>query len=132
MNILNLTPHSLNIFSGALSDEYVNGKFTGKFVAEDKKPIRVLPSDGVARCVVNNEPAEVLYDIPVVRKHFGEVFGIPNGLESGDAIIVSAIVGTSLAAQGYTAKTGIRVLGAGSAVVDNEGKIVGCLGLSEF
>jgi len=132
MNIRNLTPHELNIFVGSLSDEYVGGRFTGKFVAEDRKPSKTLYSDGVARCTVTNAPADSLCDIPVVKKSFGEVSGIPDDLVSGDVIIVSAIVGTSLAAQGFTAKTGIRVLGAGSAVVDNEGKIVGCLGLSEF
>ena len=132
MNIRNLTPHELNIFIGILPEESVGGRFTGKFVYQPDCHCKTLYSDGVARCTVTNAPAESLCDIPVVKKSFGEVSGIPTDLVAGDVIIVSAIVGTSLAAQGFTAKTGIRVLGAGSAGVDNEGKIVGCLGLSEF
>ena len=132
MNIRNLTPHALNVYVGILPEECVGGKFTGKFVYQPNCHCKVIYSDGVARCSVANASAEPLCDIPVVKKTFGEVSGIPEDLVAGDVIIVSAIVGTSLAAQGFTAKTGIRVLGAGSAVVDGEGKIVGCLGLSEF
>lgn len=132
MNIRNLTPHALNVYVGNLADEYVGGRPTGKFLYDPNCHCKVIYSDGVARCSVANAQAEPLCDIPVVKKSFGEVSGIPEDLVAGDVIIVSAIVGTSLAAQNFTAKTGIRVLGAGSAVVDNEGKIVGCLGLSEF
>ena len=131
MKVFNLTPHVINIYSQAdVTPEIVNGRPTGKFIANpDAVPVVSFPSDGMARCSVNETNSEPIegFDFPVVKKTFGEVNGIPAEVSSDDCIIVSAIVGTALASCFKIC----RVFGPGSIVL-KDGQIVGCLGLSEF
>jgi len=104
MNIVNLTPHPLKLMLEA-------GERT------------VPPSGTLARCVENATKAEPLGDIPLVRKTFGEVEGLPEPAE-GTVYVTSA-----LAAQAAWAKGRLDVYCPGDPVRDADGRIIGCRGL---
>lgn len=104
MEIVNLTPHPLNLLIES---------------GERKIP----PSGSLARCVENATPAESLDGIPVVRKTFGEVEGLPSPAE-GTVYVTSALAAQAAWAQGRT-----DVFCPGDPVRDADGKIIGCRGL---
>ena len=114
MNIINLTPHAINI---ALGDRNLE-----------------IPASGqVARCAVKSAPAGFIpvdgVQIPVVQNQFGEVEGLPEPVE-GTILLVSALVGSALAGTRndlYGPDTSPRW-----AVRDADGKIVAVKGLQKF
>lgn len=131
--IWNLTPHTINIYSGRdVTAQVIAGRATGKYIANSgAEPERIFPSDGVLRCAVDREEMPFLDGIPVFKNTYGPFQGVPP-LTTGDAIIVSAICGLSPEATELKNK-GIWVLGPGAQVVGTDGKtILGCVGLCEF
>jgi hypothetical protein len=104
MRIVNLTPHPLNF-------KLESGERT------------VQPSGTLARCVENAAKAEPLDGIPVVKKTFGVVEGLPEP-EAGTSYVVSALAAQAAWAQGRT-----DVFCPGDPVRDTDGKIIGCRGL---
>ncbi len=94
---VNLTPHAINI--------------------GDKT---IPPSGQVARCTEITETVGYPYGVPLVRKKYGEIVGLPESVP-GTYYIVSALV--------MTAVRRYDVVCPGNPVRDGEGKIVGCQAL---
>lgn len=102
MEIINLTPHSINIMLG-------------------EESIILPPSGKVARCKeVSQQVGTLENKVPIVKKVFGEVYDLPDPQE-GVIYVVSALVAQA-------AKRN-DVLCPGDPVRDAEGKIVGCQSL---
>lgn len=105
MELVNLTPHDINLF-----DEAGN-------------PVLVRASGTLARCKVTTEKVGSVNGVKVNVSHFGEIEGLPEP-EAGKVYIVSAMI--------LTALNGTRpdVLGVSEYIRDGEGKIVGAKALT--
>ena len=113
--VLNLTPHSISIF-----DEKSNKTLT-------------LPPSGVVARVSTQEEATGFVaveglPVPVVRKTFGKISGLP---EDGESCIVSGMVLEALKAdpQGIDLTTVYAPDTGASAVRDEQGRIQAVVGL---
>ena len=73
MRIWNLTPHTMHYDDGIVA--------------------RVYPSDGTLRLSEVDEPAEPIAELVTVRKRYGAVLGLPEGISAGDVLLVSTLVG---------------------------------------
>lgn len=104
MELINLTPHTINV------------------VVSDGNIIDIPVSGIVARCSQSNELVGEINGIPVSRQIFGEVVDLPEAKE-GVAFIVSRLVASACPERK-------DLLIPGPLVRDDEGRPVGCKGLS--
>lgn len=107
MNIINCTPHALNIYR----------------MTDDAAPLVIEPSGIVVRCAEERTALDPIGDLPVARVAFGNVTGLPE--PAADTIyIVSALV--------LSALDGERgdVFAPGAAVRNAAGQQIGCIGLT--
>lgn len=104
MNIINLTPHALNLM--------VNGEMVE------------IPSTGLARCATSVNEVAFLDGIRIVQTHYGEVSGLPEPKE-GTIYVVSAMVLAALA--------GSRddVFGPADYIRNDAGQVVGARALTK-
>lgn len=104
MNLVNLTPHTINIFDG------------------EGNEIKTVPASGeVARVNELRTAKQPVGNIPVTTASYGNVIGLP--APSDDTIyIVSSLV--------LQRTSRADVFAPGPAVRDESGRIVGCNGLS--
>lgn len=105
MELVNLTPHDINLIN------------------EAGEPVLVKASGVLARCKVTTEKVGTINGIKVNVSHFGDIEGLPEP-EEGKIFIVSAMI--------LTALNGTRpdVLGVSEYIRDDEGKIVGAKALT--
>lgn len=102
--VINLTPHALNVL---LADDSIRN---------------IAPSGTVARVSTNTEALAPVDGIPAVRSTFGEVVDLPEA-EDGKAYVVSRMVLSACPDR-------TDLFAPGELVRDEEGKVVGCRGLS--
>ena len=106
MNLVNLTPHALNIFDEAGENQLVT----------------VAPSGTVARCAVNSTKVGEVDGVSLFTSVFGEVEDLPEPVE-GTIYVVSMLVRSAL--------TGRKDLASPGDLIRNEaGQPVGCKGLN--
>lgn len=92
MTVLNLTPHSIEVYA---PEQYYNLEqlnattWVADGVVVDETPLAVYPSMGVARIETNT--AEMVSDLPGITVHtaYGQCTGIPEGISESDVLIVS-------------------------------------------
>mgnify|MGYP000126720839 FL=1 len=101
MNIVNLTPHTLNIHT-------------------DKNVLNIEPSGDIARVSASTEYEGEVAGIPVYRTVYGEVQGLPDAIE-GTIFVVSGMT------QAQTNRA--DVYAPGELIRDNKGNPIGCKGL---
>ena len=101
--IVNLTPHTLNIF------------------VSDSDSIEVPPSGTVARCSIQSKDCGEHDGIPLTTTQMGEVVDLPDPIE-GTLYVVSMVV-----RQAVPERTDIA--SPGTLVRDETGKPKGCQGL---
>ena len=116
--IINLTPHSVTVYSTNDVTEVTKGSYTSLILKEGAQPLVTYPSQGVARAASVKEQVDVVNGIPVYSTSYGEPEGLPEKKE-GVFYLVSAL--TAQAAKGRK-----DLLLVDGAVRDGEGKIVGC------
>lgn len=104
MELINLTPHTINV------------------VVSGGNIIDIPVSGTVARCSQSNEIVGEVNGIPVTRQVFGEVVDLPEAKE-GVAYIVSRLVASVCPERK-------DLLIPGPLVRDDEGHPIGCKGLS--
>ena len=104
--LVNMTPHPLNI------------------VQRDGEILTVNPSGFVPRCASTEELDQSIGLIDVTRQTLGEVEGLPESLP-GAFYVVSRLVAS--AASGRD-----DLLVPGPLVRDDQGRVVGCKGLSRL
>lgn len=105
MKILNLTPDVLNIIN-------------------DFGAVLEIPASGkVARCTQTEKFVGILPNaIPVTKQEFGEVEGLP-APEPETILVVSRLVAEQV-------RDRVDVYVPGPLVCDDEGRVIGCKGLS--
>lgn len=122
IEIVNLTPHALALYSMEDCQEVVQGKYKTLVLKEGATPKCVYPSAGVARASAIKAEVDHLtigdLVVPVNATTYGAPEGLPEPVE-GRYYIVS-----SLTAQ--AAKDRKDLLIVDSTVRDGEGRICGC------
>lgn len=108
-NILNLTPHTLNVVGA-----------DGAHIADIK------PAGIVARVVTSTENAGIVAGIPVVRTTYGEIEGLPEP-EEATFFVVSSLLAAAAKAAGRDTSD---LLVPGRLLRNEAGQPVGCVGLS--
>jgi hypothetical protein len=107
MNIVNLTPHTLNIHNE-----------DGELVAT------VAPSGKVARCEVKRVKERERAGIPFYATSYGEVVDLPE-YSHGDPVVY-VVSGMTRAA----VPDRVDVFQPGELLRNEQGQVVGCIGLS--
>jgi hypothetical protein len=103
-NIVNLTPHDINIYDKS-----------GKKLLQTVKP-----AGYIARARERSKPAGTINGIPVVEKTFLDVDGLPVPESKDDCYFVSAITGQALAGSGRN-----DIIIGGDSVLDGKNNIIG-------
>lgn len=110
-NVINLTPHTINL------------------VAEDGTQLLSLESQGVARVASTTEVVGFLQvggvAVPQTHTTFGEVEGLPDPT-SGVGYVVSNMIISALAQQGIRRND---LFTPGLQVRDEQGRVIGCRSL---
>ena len=102
--LVNLCPHPIDL--------YINGVLNST----------IMPSGKIARCEQKQEYVETWLGIPITRQTFGKVTGLPAPKE-GTRYIVSFRV-----AEACPNRKDLLI--PGPLVRDDNGKVIGCRGLS--
>lgn len=110
MEIINLTPHKINI------------------VDNDGKLIKVFKSEGVARATQKDVEIGMLEGIPIIETHFGEPIDLPE-YDQGTYYIVSAITAKAASLSGRNTQD---LLLTGKTVRNGDGQIIGCQALAKY
>lgn len=97
-NLVNLTPHAINVLLEGRKIE--------------------IPSSGIARCSQTSKPVGEVNGVPLTTTNFGKVKGLPERT-SGTLFIVSRVIMSAC-------PTRIDLLVPNDMVRDEEGKIIGC------
>ena len=122
MEIINLTPHAVALYSMEDCQEVVQGKYKTLLLKEGAKPKCVYPSKGVARASAVKAEVDHLtigdLVVPVNATTYGAPEGLPEPVE-GRYYIVS-----TLTAQAAVDRKDLLIVD--STVRDGEGRIVGC------
>ena len=116
--IVNLTPHSVTVYSLNDCEEVTKGSYTSLILKEGAQPMVTYPSQGVARAACSKEQVDVINNIPVYATSYGEPEGLPPAKE-GTFYLVSA-----LTAQAAPQRHDLLIIDG--AVRDSEGRICGC------
>lgn len=109
-NIVNLTPHRINI------------------VNEEGNVIKVFESEGVARAAQKDVEIGTLEGIPIVKTTFGEPVDLPE-YSQGTYYIVSALTAKAASLSGRNTRD---LLLTGKTVRDSDGQIIGCQALAKY
>ena len=109
-NIINLTPHPVNI------------------VNEEGNVIKVFESAGVARAAQKDVEIGRLEGIPIIETEFGEPIGLPE-YSQGTYYIVSAITAKAASLSGRNTQD---LLLTGKTVRNSDGQIIGCQALAKY
>ena len=122
MEIINLTPHAVALYSQSDCEEVTQGNYKTLVLKEGAEPKFVYPSAGVARAsafktkVRNLIIGDLL--VPVNSTIYGEPEGLPEPVEDRYYIV------STITAQ--AAKDRKDLLIVDSTVRDSEGRICGC------
>ena len=109
-NIINLTPHKINI------------------VDEEGNVIQVFDSAGVARAAQRDIEIGTLEGIPIIETTFGEPVDLPE-YSQGTYYIVSALTAKAASLSGRSTRD---LLLTGKTVRNSDGQIIGCQALAKY
>ena len=109
-NIINLTPHKINIMN------------------KEGNVIKVFESAGEARAVQKDVEIGRLEGIPIVKTEFGEPIGLPE-YSQGTYYIVSAITAKAASSSGRNTQD---LFLTGKTVRNSDGQIIGCQALAKY
>lgn len=122
MNIINLTPHSISLYSSSDVEEQIINNYMTLVLKEGAQPLAVYPSQGVARATSRKVIIDRIevngVQIPVHHTAFGKAEGLPPATYDTYYIV------SALTAQACPDRTDLIIVD--STVRDNNGRIVGC------
>jgi len=104
MNIINLTPHEINIYNA------------------DKELLMSVPSTGEARCATIKTEIGKVDGVSLFETTYGEISGLPDSSGEG-IIVVSFLVRQALPNR-------VDLFSPGELIRNETGQPVGCIGLS--
>ena len=109
-NIINLTPHKINI------------------VDEEGNVVKIFESSGVARAAQNDVQIGMLEGIPIIETTFGKPVDLPE-YDQGTYYIVSALTAKAASLSGRNTQD---LLLTGKTVRNSDGQIIGCQALAKY
>ena len=109
-NIINLTPHKINI------------------VDEEGNVVKIFESSSEARAAQKDVEIGTLEGIPIVETEFGEPIGLPE-YSQGTYYIVSAITAKAASLSGRNTRD---LLLTSKTVRNSNGQIIGCQALAKY
>jgi hypothetical protein len=132
MKIWNLTPHNIDIFHPSQFIDLVSkGPTVLNADGFEGSPIASYPSMGEARIATYTEVVTTNPEMgEVVTTRYGEATGIPEGIESGDVIIVSLPMQSMAAAAGHPLAEQMASPYKVVRSAQNGSLVLGCMGLS--
>lgn len=104
MNIVNLTPHTINIFNTV------------------QEQVLSVPSSGQARCAVQEKQTGSIGEVLLFETTFGDVDGLPEP-QDGTIFIVSLLVRQAMPERK-------DLYSPGKLLRNEQGQPIGCVGLS--
>lgn len=116
--IVNLTPHSVTVYSTNDVTEVTKGSYKSLVLKEGAEPIVTYPSQGVARAACSKEQIDTVNGIPVYATSYGEPEGLPPAREDTFYLV------SALTAQAAPQRHDLLIIDG--AVRNAEGQIVGC------
>jgi hypothetical protein len=130
MKVINLTPHSVNVYR---EEQFRNLKQLNPttWVADGVEGYSVeYPSDGVARIDTDPKPVSSVLPGETVETIYGKATGIPEGLQ-GDEVLIVSLPMQAMAQQAGLDSAGQMV--APYKVVrlsTNKSQVLGCMGFT--
>lgn len=122
MNIINLTPHNVNLYSVSDCTEVQQGSYKSLVLREGAKAIATYPSMGVARATASKTVVDQLeiagQVVAINATTYGEPEGLPDAVE-GTYYIVSALTAQA-------ARNRHDLLIVDGTVRDADNRICGC------
>lgn len=122
MNIINLTPHNVNLYSVSDCTEVQQGSYKSLVLREGAKAIATYPSMGVARATASKAVVDQLeiagQVVAINATTYGEPEGLPGAVE-GTYYIVSALTAQA-------ARDRHDLLIVDGTVRDADNRICGC------
>ena len=109
-NIINLTPHPINILN------------------EEGNVIKVFESESVARAAQKDVEIGTLEGIPIIETTFGELVDLPE-YSQGTYYIVSALTAKAASLSGRSTRD---LFLTGKTVRNSNGQIIGCQALARY
>lgn len=109
-NIINLTPHRVNI------------------VDKEGNVVKIFESSGEARAAQKDVEIGTLEGIPIVKTEFGEPIGLPE-YSQGTYYIVSAITAKAASLSGRNTRD---LFLTSKTVRNSDGQIIGCQALAKY
>ena len=130
LKIINLTPHKISIFK---ESDFKNLKQINPttWTADSVQGVGIsFESQGVARIQTTTKSVESQTDFELVKTEYGDLEGIPDGVENYDIIIVSLPTKSNAATSGNTLAE--KMVSPYKVVRDSENGsiILGCMGLT--
>lgn len=122
MQVVNLTPHEISLFSISDCTEVQSGAYKSLTLNEGTQPLAVFPSEGVARATAQKAEVDLLEIAGQVVAVNATTYGEPEGLpepQAGTYYIVSALTAQA-------AKDRHDLLIVDGTVRDADGRICGC------
>lgn len=122
MNIINLTPHNVNLYSVSDCTEVQQGSYKSLVLREGAKAIATYPSMGVARATASKAVVDQLEIAGQVVAINATTYGEPEGLP--DAVDGTYYIVSALTAQAAKDRTDLLIVDG--TVRDADGRICGC------
>lgn len=110
MKILNYTPHAINICANGENKTY--------------------NSVGVARADVISEVISYIDGIPVIKKTFGKVYGLPESLPNDTILIVSSLTAQAAKTENHALTNQLYVVN--DTLRDEKGRIIAATSLAKI
>lgn len=109
MQILNFTPHAVTIKTASATT--------------------TLPSVGVARADTRTEVVGYIDNLPIVKKTFGNVYGLPESVPDDTILMVSSLTAQAAKAQAHPLADRLYIVN--DTVRDENGRIIACTSLAQ-
>jgi hypothetical protein len=109
MKILNFTPHAVTIKTASATNTY--------------------NSVGVARADTRAEVVGYIDDLPIIKKTFGNVYGLPESVPNDTVLIVSSLTAQAAKAQAHPLADRLYIVN--DTVRDENGRIIACTSLAQ-
>lgn len=131
MKVINLTPHSVQVYA---QEQFINLEQLNPttWVADgvEGAPLAEYPSDGCARIKVDSQLVNSALPGVTVKSVYGDATGIPDGLEGTEVLVVSLPM-QSMAKQAGLSEAGQMVSPYGVVRSRANGSVVlGCMGFT--
>lgn len=122
MNVINLTPHQINLYKASDCTEVQQGSYKSLVLREGVQALATFPSKGIARATASKTVVDHLeldgHEVAINATSYGEPEGLPEAVEDTYYIV------SALTAQAARDRHDLLIVDG--TVRDAEGRICGC------